>query len=1335
MDGVVDLQTVISALQAQPHTAEVQAWGCAALRNITEDGGSASRARAVQLGALELVVAALKEHALDAMVQECGCAALGGLSKDPLIRAQLADFGGVEVIIDVLRDNPAEEEVQRWALSALGELLRQGEAVGARSAKLGCLELVFVAMQLHPGAPQVQACGCAVLARLALFKATSIGITVAEIDAGGRGLLSAAMQEHLDAAEVQACGCSAIGAIANRGVQSLTRLLVSECGFLDLVVTALRQHPSEAAVQERGCSALRCLLQRNSKHESGYSVFVARASELGVERLLVDALHNHPASFTVQAAALSALKTFSSALADDQEEPASLFVPNTPVECNAAVLFKSLHGHPNAATVQEPALALLWGLLIARASGSPFAEATLLALQALQCHPSMPAVQALACAVLQCCFPQAWPEVSVREGHSKLVFGAIRMYPLSSDVQEYGWSVLLRLIQAGGLAALAEVEILHVLEQLVEVMREHQQSARIQRVCCDCLALCCLDPNAGGDDFSLEEQLEEHRRVLLELGAPGLVVHAAGVHAATVQVQESACAALQALAGRDCNKLLEAEASGRIPRAAGPVEAFLMASLRTHPDSVAVQVRALDLLMALAPASQGKGAGGLLPGVDLAMTALHWHFETPEVAVIAAEALARFLACDPGRGERPEPMTVVAATLASMEGEAPGLTTRSILRHLARYSHDVATRIVAWNGIELLTQVLAAHTGQESLQEAVASILETLAVRCSPTRVQLAQREGAMDPLLHSMNRWLHSPSVQARCCALLAHLSADGGPSAAELASRGSLERLAAALSAHPEDAQVSAWGCLAVQNLCCGVHPAAEAIRQQAHNLEVTELICRRLLSSRTQMTQTRPKSATSTASLSTTADEVARHAAQMFQATCTVGLHCLASSEDSRLALASTGVVLEALTPALDAAVVIEVRERACHLICLLALASEKVKTDFLAAGSQLWVALLAAVRDHLAAAEAEDPESSSTTEDADEVILSLPSPNQSNPVAGTSAGTVEEDGCQLRAMPVSSPALLRDVMQVLPAEPRIQATCCSAIRRLALLAARGRGRDRVAVIREIPQAVQVVVEALEAHERSAEVQQTSVMALQALMRLSTSPEAVGEEATIENLVKLGTVPLLIKALRIHPDDAQIQEQGLDILRVLATGGRRPDVLEALPGLGAIQVVIEAMNLNVARPKIQEYGAALLAEFSWAGEDGQSEVASKHGVQMIVRALKAFIDVSEVQIAGMAALQAIVIGREEFASMVFDEAPDILERILKVMGNFPRVEGVQAYGCAALMSMCHNNKDRTETIISLGGISLVESAKVGHLRSERVQEFGDRIHKRMRQVADGT
>ncbi|CAE7943089.1 aarA [Symbiodinium necroappetens] len=160
-----------------------------------------------------------------------------------------------------------------------------------------------------------------------------------------------------------------------------------------------------------------------------------------------------------------------------------------------------------------------------------------------------------------------------------------------------------------------------------------------------------------------------------------------------------------------------------------------------------------------------------------------------------------------------------------------------------------------------------------------------------------------------------------------------------------------------------------------------------------------------------------------------------------------------------------------------------------------------------------------------------------------------------------------------------------------------------------------------------------------------------------------------------VSLGAVPLLARALENYPDDPELQERGLDVLRVIATGGRLPDVEDSLSYLGAVPMLVKVMNLNIARPKIQEYGLTLLSEIGWQGGDRQLEILLEDGVEVTVRALRAFPAERDVQLHGLAAVQALTTGNEECRVRFFTLA-DILEIVMEAMANFPLVEGIQAH-----------------------------------------------------------
>eukprot|EP00434_Breviolum_minutum_P013233 symbB.v1.2.011657.t1/scaffold780.1/size163283/1 len=211
---MADLSAVLDVLR-QRHESDLQAWGCAALRNLTEEGGDDFRQRALEAGSLELVILALEKHAAAVQVQECGLAALSGFAK---AAGEAHGPKALQLSLKALKEHLVEEEVCRWAFSALSEVLRC-ENMAEELGKYSFLDLVCFAMQRHSAAAQVQACAAAFLGRLAL---KSDMATVKALTKATQHILLKAMEVHSSAVEVAACSSSALGAFVLRGAPEVS---------------------------------------------------------------------------------------------------------------------------------------------------------------------------------------------------------------------------------------------------------------------------------------------------------------------------------------------------------------------------------------------------------------------------------------------------------------------------------------------------------------------------------------------------------------------------------------------------------------------------------------------------------------------------------------------------------------------------------------------------------------------------------------------------------------------------------------------------------------------------------------------------------------------------------------------------------------------------------------------------------------------------------------------------------------------------------------------------------------------------------------------------------
>ena len=866
----------------------------------------------------------------------------------------------------------------------------------------------------------------------------------------------------------------------------------------------------------------------------------------------------------------------------------------------------------------------------------------------------------------------------------------MKLHPQHRMLQERLWEALLSILRTDGAGSL---DMPSLLRNVIETMKRHP--GPIRRIACDIMTWCCL-PELAGD------AAETQREQLLELDAPKVVSDAMRQNLQVVELQESACACLQCLAMAN-------------PRNLTGVEDALLMALEAQGKSEAVQIRGIDLLSALAQLRRGAVAGPLLRAVDLAIDALRNHGqEDSSLAEVSVRFLLRMLDCTHGTSRSPME-SIVEEVLDFLGESSPTLATRTFLRRLARHSHDVAERFLASQGVlpvaeagapPLLTMQLLSRLADGGLAARRALLWCPNAIRRSWEALR-CRKELTLEDTDDS-----EPVALRSCACILLSRLAADGDAAVASLllveTGVDMLELVLAQLEVvtHPE---LMAWSFLTLHNLVCGVSTAALSRKTWLLQRGVLRLV-----------SAAAAEQSLGNSSMGTAAAAAAAAARMRLETILIIGLHNLCAvldlkdtTESSVSAELLSEEVVSMLLRGLGHHCALEVRERACFLLCYLANCTQKVKDTLLAGGSSLWKSLLEVLKDHLTSEEEEG------CDESEELLLEL-----SLPTDGVSLLPVECQRGPLRALQVRTPELLLEAMQALPFEARVQVTACTTLRRLALLAVQTRGgADRhaqcLSLVQRLPRAMEAAVQAMKHHERSDEVQRASVLAFQALIRLSCSLE--GEDVAIERAVAFEIIPFLSRALRNYPEDPQTQERGLDALRLLAT--RRETVTQELCGLQMVPAVVEAMNLNISKPKVQEYGLSLLAEVGWQGQEQQLVISSSLGIETVVRALKAFPSSGEVQMNGLAAVQAITSDNEECRVKFFCLC-EILEIVLQAMGNFPLVEGVQAFGCAALISLVHSKSERIGALADLNCASMAESAMVGHPKSQRVLEFAEHL-----------
>ena len=274
----------------------------------------------------------------------------------------------------------------------------------------------------------------------------------------------------------------------------------------------------------------------------------------------------------------------------------------------------------------------------------------------------------------------------------------------------------------------------------------------------------------------------------------------------------------------------------------------------------------------------------------------------------------------------------------------------------------------------------------------------------------------------------------------------------------------------------------------------------------------------------------------------------------------------------------------------------------------------------------------------------------------------------------------------------------------------------------------------------------------------------------------------DAQVKAAGEAGVIEALMKPLKVHITNSDVQEQGCALLRTLSVNH---DNMVRMSAAGCVEVLMASMDEHLQNTGVQEAGCATLHNLALgqaggpgAGElppmlpgapppdrfgrlkDDQLAKNSNGGIRVVVAALQAHADHVPVQLRGCAAVKALcyssdnqvkaaVAGGVEalvatLRAHVDNEAvmeaacgamsrltgiavnkakameTGAIEAVVAALSRHLRAPGVQEQGCAAIASITVT-ADSQARAAAAGGLEVVIAALHGHVEDDRVQEAG--------------
>lgn len=228
----------------------------------------------------------------------------------------------------------------------------------------------------------------------------------------------------------------------------------------------------------------------------------------------------------------------------------------------------------------------------------------------------------------------------------------------------------------------------------------------------------------------------------------------------------------------------------------------------------------------------------------------------------------------------------------------------------------------------------------------------------------------------------------------------------------------------------------------------------------------------------------------------------------------------------------------------------------------------------------------------------------------------------------------------------------------------------------------------------------------------------------------------DAQVRAAGEAGVIEALMKPLMVHTTNADIQEQGMLLLRSLSSNA---DNVPKIMAAGGVEVIMAAMDEHLQNPVIQEAGCATLCNFTEATNPQQEGVkndglrtaprsqadekavakANHGGIRVVVAALQAHADDVAVLTASCRAIRSLCARTDNQVKAAVAGGIEALVSTLRIHVDNPTIMELASGAMAAITGIAVNKAKADET----GGIEAVIASLAQHPMDAAVQEHGCR------------